>query len=947
MNSFNKILMALLLQAAFNVQAQARQIKDTLVASQDSLVNIGFGTQRVQFVTSALSTVKGSELQKTFNTNVGNTLYGRLPGLTVSQGDNEAGFNTPSIAARGRNTFGPGSKPLIIVDGFLGDYTQLIPEEIEEISLLKDAAATAVYGSRGANGVLLVTTKRGTAAPLQVTFSTQQGFAKATSLPKFLDAANYAALFNEALNNDGKTALYSDADIEAYKNGSDPYFRPNVNWYKEVLRDVAPVSNYNLSLRGGNSTARYFVLLSDVNSQGLFKRFGDQDEESANSTYNRFNFRVNVDVSLSKRMSATLLLGGTVEDKKSASSLYGYGTFNALSLLAPNAFPVRNPDGSFGGSSNYENPVANLLKTGFASSNGRTLQSSFRLNYDLSMLTPGLTVSAAISVNNYFNSGSNKTKGIERYSISKDPAGDTIYSKFGQTTSLSGSEPNLGQYRNNAVQVFLNYNRVFGRHDIAAMTMFNTDNSTLDKRSIYSIYGETNDANLSLPYKNNGGASRITYVYNSKYIAELSVAYMSSENYAKGKRLGYFPAASVGWIATNEKFLQHSKAITFLKLRASYGLVGNDDIGGTRFMYYQTYPDAAAYNFGANNNTVLSLAEGRLANKNVTWEKEKKANIGIEATLFNQLAISADVFNQNRYDILATANATLPTYLGYTDLPAVNQGKVNNKGFEAVVRYNNKSTKTIRFFAEANVFYAKNRIDFNAQPIQLNAGLINKGQSVGAAYGLVALGLFQTQVEIDASPKPVGLIIKPGDVKYQDIGGPLGVPDGIIDGNDVKVIANTALPELSFGLHTGLQYKGFDLDLMFQGVSNYDVYLSGNQYRPFQNFGQAGQIALERWTPQTAATAAFPRLSSSNNLNNYRFSSYWLRDGSFIKLRSAELGYALCGRFIRSAKIQLARLFVTGTNIFSIDHIKYGDAEAAGIGYPALRTITLGVRLQF
>jgi TonB-linked SusC/RagA family outer membrane protein len=948
MKSINKILASIVfLLALVQGRAVAQQVTDSIILQKDSFVNIGFAKQPFRYVTGAISTVKGNDLQKNFNTNLGNSLYGRLPGLTVSQGDNEAGFNTPSIAGRSINTYGPGNKPLIIVDGFLGDYTQLVPEEIEEISLLKDASATAVYGSRGANGVLLITTKRGTASPLKVNFSTQQGFAQATSLPTFLNANNYAILYNEALANDGKPALYSPADIEAYRTGSDPYFRPNVNWYKQVLRDVAPVANYNLSLSGGNGTAKYFVLLNDVSSQGLFKKFGDQDAESQNSIYNRFNFRANVDVNLTKRMSATLLLGGTVEDKKSASSLYAYGTFNALSLLPPNAFPVRNPDGTFGGSSNYENPVASLLKTGSATSNGRTLQSSFRLNYDLSMITSGLTASAAVSVNNYFNSGSNKSKSTERYAISKGLAGDTVYTRFGQTTSLSGSEPNLGQYRNNAIQAFLNYHHVFGKHDITAMTMFNTDNSTIDKRSIYSIYGETDDANLSLPYKNNGGASRVTYVNNSKYIAEFSVAYMSSENYAKGKRLGYFPAASVGWIASGEKFLRDSKTITFLKIRASYGLVGNDEIGGIRFMYNQTYPQVASYNFGQYNSTVFSLAEGRLANPNVTWEKEKKTNIGIEATIFKQVDISIDVFNQDRYDILATANATLPTYLGYTDLPSVNQGKVNNKGFEAVVKYSNKAQKKLHFFAEANVFYAKNRIDFNAQSVQLNTGLVNKGTSVGAAYGLVATGLFKNQAEIDASPKPVGVSVQPGDVKYQDIGGPLGVPDGIIDGNDVKVIGNTAIPELSFGVHAGLQYKSFDLDIVLQGISDYNVYLGGNQFRPFQNFGQAGEIALERWTPQTAATATFPRLSSDNSQNNYRFSSFWMKDGSFIKLRSAQIGYTLSGKLVNKIKIQQARLFLTGTNLFSIDHIKYGDPEAIGIGYPALRTITLGAKFQF
>jgi len=943
---YKKLLLAFLLVAGVSEISNAQQKVDSLIiVDRDRpTINIGYARQPTLFLTSAVSTVKGIDLQKTFNTNVGNTLYGRLPGLTVGQGNNEPGINDPSLSGRGRGTYGPGTGLLIIVDGFLGDYTQLVPEEIEEVSLLKDASATAIYGSRGANGVLLVTTKRGREAPLMVNFSTQQGFSQATGLPKFLDAYNYANLYNEALANEGKAPLYTATDLTQYQDGSNPFFRPNVNWYDEVLRSTAPVSNYNLSFRGGNKTAKYFVLLNNISSQGLFKNFGDQDEESKNSTYNRFNFRANIEVVLTKRMTATLLLGGTVEDKANPSSLNTGGVFNQLSLLAPNSFPVRNPNGSFGGSANQSNPVANLLKTGFAESNGRTLQSSLRFNYDLSMITKGLTASAALSVNNYFISGSNRVKQIERYSITKNANGDTSYTRFGQITSLVGSEPNLGQYRNTAIQAFLNYHRVFGKHDITAMAMFNSDNSTINKATVFP---GTDAANLSLPYKNNSVGSRLTYVNSNKYIAEFSASYMGSENYAKGNQYGFFPAGSLGWIASNESFLLDNKTITFLKVRGSYGLTGNDEIGGTRFIFDQRYPNGAPYYFGTNNAVNFSLSEGRLANPDVTWEKESKANIGIDATFFKQLDFSLDLFSNKRSDILANGNATIPLYLGYTALPILNQGKVDNKGFEAVLRYRSGEKSNLQFFAEATVFYARNKIIFNAQTIQLNAGLVNAGRRLGQPYGLNALGLFQTDAEATASPRPIGVIVKAGDVKYQDVGGPLGVPDGIIDGNDNQPIGNTGLPELTAGLHAGLQYKGFDLDLVLQGVSGRSVFLTSNQFRPFQNFGQAGEIALERWTPQTAATAQFPRLTTENNLNNYRFSSYYQRNGSFIKLRSAEIGYSLSGRAIKKINMLHTRFYITGTNLFSIDHIKYGDPEALGTGYPPLRTFTLGARIQF
>ncbi|MBC7889659.1 MAG: TonB-dependent receptor [Ferruginibacter sp.] len=942
---YQKLFFAYTLFAGLSEGLIAQKRPDTLVIGETLITNIGYAKQPTRYVTSAISTVKGSELQKTFNTNIANTLYGRIAGLTVNQGGNEPGANAPSLAGRGRNTFGPGDNMLVMIDGFPGDLNQLVPDEIEEISLLKDASATAIYGSRGANGVILVTTKRGKVAPMVINFSTQQGFSKASSLPEFLDSYNYATLFNEALANDGLAPKYTAADLAAYQDGSDPYFHPNVNWYDQVLRKTAPVSNYNLSFRGGNTTARYFVVLNAVSSQGLLKNFGDLDDESINSKYVRYNFRTNIDINITKRLSATLLLGGTVEDRANPATLSTGGTFDLLSKLPPNSFPVYNPNGTFSKNATYANPYANLLKTGYATSNGRTLQSSFRLNYDLGMITEGLSATAAVSLNNYFSSGSDRTKQIETFILSKGAAGDTIYTKRDQTTSLSQSDPNLGQYRNFALQAFLNYHRVFGKHDITALAMFNGDNTTVNKADIFS---GTNSANLSLPYKNNSGAARITYVNSGKYIGEFSMAYMGSENYAPGKRYGYFPAASVGWIISNETFLKNKKVLSFLKIRGSYGLVGNDEIGGQRFMFQQLYPFAASYYLGTGNIGTTSIAEGRIANPDVTWEKERKTNIGLEATFFNRLDITLDVFNQDRSDIIVTANRTTPVLLGYTDLPYSNQGKVNNKGFEAQLRFRAPEKKAFQYFIEANVFYAKNKRVFDAQTIQVNKSLVTEGTRLGQPFGLKALGLFQTDAEANASAKPIGTVVKAGDVKYEDIGGPLGVPDGIIDGSDNQAIGNTGLPELTVGLHSGFQYKGFDIDFVFQAISGRTVYLGSNQFRPFQGFGQAGVIALERWTTQTAATATFPRLSSSdNNLNNYRFSSFYQRDGGFIKLRSAELGYSLSQKIISKVKLKQARLFLTGTNLFSLDHIKYGDPEALGNGYPALRTITLGARIQF
>ncbi len=916
------------------VVAQSAAAVDTVVVPYNNAnqpVNIGYGQQPKWMVSSGLSTTTGAELGKSFTTNLANTFYGRIAGLTVQQNAQEPGADAPSVWSRGQNTYGNNSI-LVMVDGFESTLTQLVPDEIETISLLKDASSTAIYGSRGANGVLLVTTKRGKNAPLSVNFSTQQGFHTFSRLPQFLGSYDYARLYNEGLKNDGKAPLYTDADLQAYQSGSDPLYHPNVNWYDEVLKKQAGVSNYNLNFRGGTNTVRYFALLNYVNSNGLVLNAGKLDPESSDSKYSRFNFRSNVDVTLTEKLSATFTMGGTVEDKTNPTGLILSSVFSSLATVAPNAFPVRNPDGSFGGNAAFSNPVGNL-QTGSYASNGRTLQTTLKLTNQLDFITQGLSVSAAISFNTVFRSFSTRSKQYERFSIAKG-VGDTVkYTKFGQKTALVGNEDASDQWRNNVYQGFLNYDRTFGKNTISGMLMYNYDSYT-------DVDNQTTAVN-ALPHKHDGGGGRLTYANNNKYIAEVSFAYMGSENFAPGKRYGLFPAASLGWIVSNEGFLKNSKAITYLKLRASYGIVGNDLIGGTRFAFDQRYPYTAQYNFGTTNTSVFGLEEGTAANKNVTWEKEQKLNLGLELSLFKRFDINLDVFNQDRYDILAKPNSTVPQYVGVS-LPDLNVGKVSNKGFEAAIRYNSNPLSKFQFFAEASAWYAQNKIVFNSESVKLYDYQYTTGRQIGQPLGLEALGLFKDAAEIAASPKQTFAPVQPGDIKYKDQNG-----DGLIDQNDIAPIGNTGLPTVTFGLHSGFKYKGFDLDVLFQGATGNTVYFGGAFFHAFQNNGKVGPIALDRWTTETATTASYPRLSASNNLNNYRFSSFWQRDGSFVKIRSIELGYTLPTSLVEKVKLSNARIFINGTNLFSFDKMQgYVDPETRS-GYLAVRTVTGGIKFQF
>ena len=934
---YKTLMLFLLLCIGLNTDVAAQQAasSDTTITVSNQTSEqtaIGYGKQPTWMVSSAISTVKGSDLQKSFTSNLTNTLYGRLAGLTVGQGSGEPGNDAVTGDARGFGTY-VNNNTLVMIDGFENSISQLVPDEIETISLLKDASAVAIYGSRGANGVLLVTTKRGKNAPLSINFSTQQGFQQAHRLPQFLDSYDYARLYNEGLKNEGKAALYTDTDLDAYKTGSDPLYHPNVNWYDEVLKKNAAISNYNLNFRGGSSNVRYFALLNYVSNNGLLINAGDRDPESANSKYGRFNFRSNVDIDISERLSASLTLGGTVEDKSNPAGLTTSGLFGTLATIAPNAFPVRNPDGSFGGNAAFSNPLGNVMQTGSYRSNGRTLQSTLKLTNQLDFITPGLSVSGAVSFNNFFRSYSTKSKQYERFSIAKG-GGDTIrYTKFGQKTSLVGNEDNSDQWRNVVFQGFLNYDRTFGKNTLSGLLMYNYDSYTAINNTTASV-----DA---LPFQHVGLGGRLTYSNNQKYIAEFSFGYMGSENFAVDKRYGFFPAASLGWIVSNEGFLKNSNVLTYLKLRASYGLVGNDQIGGTRFAFDQRYPYTAAYYLGTANTQVFGLAEGTAANTNITWEKDKKMNFGLEATLLKRFDLSLDVFNHDRYDILAKPNATVPQYVGVT-LPDLNQGKVNNKGFEASIRYNSNPLSKLQFFAGANAWYAKNKIVFNSESIKLYDYQYTTGQAIGQPFGLEALGLFKDAADIAASAKQTFTPVQPGDIKYKDQNG-----DGLIDQNDTKPIGNTSLPTVTYSFHGGLKYKGFDLDFLFQGITGNTVYFGGAFFHAFQNNGKIAPIALDRWTPETATTASYPRLSASNNLNNYRFSSFWQRDGSFLKLRNVELGYTIPQNLVEKIKFANVRIFVNGTNLLSLDKMEgYIDPETRS-GYPALRTVSGGIRCQF
>lgn len=901
----------------------------TAQTPSDSINQVGFGTQPSWMTTGAVSSISGSQLEKSFTTNIANTLFGQLPGLTVQQNGGEPGWDTPSINIRGLGTFYGSNEPFIVIDGFQSTYAflqQMSPQEIESITLLKDAAATAIYGSKGANGVLLVTTKRGQEGKLKINFSIQAGFQQAARLPEFLGSYDYANLYNEALANDGLDPLYSAADIEAYRTGNDPLFHPDVDWYDAVLRKAAPIQNYNFSASGSSKTFRYYVLFNVINSKGLFRKAEEMSDYTKNSNYTRYNFRTNIDVNLSKRLTATVLLGGSVEDKANPGTNEDGGSiFDLMSSVAPNAFPVYVSPGMYGGSSIYENPLGNIMQKGYISSNGRSVQADLKLTEQLDFITKGLSITGAIGFNTYFKSYSNKTRSYARYSIDRDNAGEIVYTKFGDNTSLSGDESSSNQWRNYSLQATLNYNRTFGKHGVDALFM-----------GSYNDYVLTGN---DLSRKNIGMGGRFTYDYGKRYIAEFTFGYNGTENFPRGNRFGFFPAGSLGWVISNESFLKDNDIVNYLKVKGSYGMIGNDNIGGSRFMFDQYY-NWGAYWFGTSNNQTDAAFEGTKANPLLTWEKEKKLNLGFEATLLNSIDLSFEYFNNHRYDILTIPYRTIPSFAGFSR-PTMNLGKVDNQGLEAMARYTSNQKKEFTYYVEATAWLAKNKIKYNDEALQVNEYLYGTGHPINQPFMLEAIGFFKDEQDILDSPTQTFTDVQPGDIKYKDQNN-----DGIIDNNDYYPIGKTSMPELTLGLRAGFKFKGFDLSFLFQGAVNRSVYLSGKYFHAFQNDGKISSIALGRWTPETAETATYPRLSSNNNLNNYQYSSFWQRNGDFFKLRNIEIGYTIPKSLAHKIKLESARIFLNGTNLFSIDHMDgFTDPEVL-TGYPATRTISMGVSVQ-
>jgi TonB-linked SusC/RagA family outer membrane protein len=903
------------------------------VQPQNRLLDVAYGRQTSESVTSAISTVYGAEMRKTFTPTLSNTLYGRLSGLTVMSGSGEPGYDAPSMLVRGMGTFN-GSGMLIIVDGFEASFDNLSVEEIESVSVLKDAAAVALYGIRGANGVLLVTTKRGHDGKTKIALTARTGFQKPTRLPQFVDSYGYASLYNEALANDGLPARYSQADLDAYQNGSDPYLYPNVNWYNEVLRESAPISDVNLTFTGGGETTRYFILLGYMQNQGLYDNTDPDRKENSNADFRRINFRSNIDVAISTKVSASLDFGGRLEDR-SYPNFSGPALWENMALYPANAFPVRNPDGSWGGSSRRpDNPVASVLGRGYNSSHDRNIMTNLRLSEDLGDLIPGLRFSQAIGINNYHRGNYNRTRSLAFYELAAgEPNSENPYTYYqrGLDTGFAVDESGNDQWNRVNIQAALDYRKQVGDHGISGMLMYHQD--------VLNVSGN------NVPYANQSLMGRFSYNFQSRFYTELAMAYSGSERFPEGSRFGFFPTLSAAWVMSKEEFLSGSSSVDFLKARASVGLSGNDRFGGSRFAYMQDYYYSGDYRLGLDNVSNSVITYGQLGNPNITWEKDLKFNIGLEAKLYKKLDLVADLFFNKRSDIPVNMANVLPGYIGA--LPSYrNIGRVNNRGFELDLRYTDQVGQ-FQYFVGAGGFYAKNKIAEMGEMTRPEDYMNRTGHPIGQPFGWEANGFYGlADFENDGSlkagvPASAFTAVKPGDIKYIDQNG-----DGIIDQNDEVAIGKTWQPEFTYTFSLGGKFKGFDLELFFYGLTGRSVAMSGTYFWGLQNDSNLGVNALNRWTPENQENATYPRLTTLPNENNYRPSSFWMNSGNVLRLRNIELGYTVPASWTRKVKVENVRLFANGVNLFTWDKMEMVDPESYG-GYPPLKSVNMGISVQF
>ena len=914
----------------------ALQITDTDEAMSGKFgktIHLGYNIERLnKLSTASTDVVLSDDLEKSSVINPGESLFGELTGLSVLQRGGLPWARSPSMFIRGRATFNS-SDILVLVDGFERDIEALSLLEIESVTLLKDGAALATYGQRGANGVILVTTKRGEYDSFNVDVSFDRGFNRAFRIPQFLNGYDYAMAVNEAALLDGTQAIYSDWELDRYRQGDMPLFYPNVNWWDETLLDFGSSANFNSSFYGGGRSSKYFVSLNYQEEGGLLDNTDLDERYNSELHYSRFNFRTNLDVNLTTSTLLQVNLAGVIDDRRWPGAHVNDRIMDALYSIPSGVFPVRTYNDVWGGSEFYgNNPVALVSSTGHRLSHRRELNANGRLHQDLSAWIPGLSAEVAAAYDNLAIYNEGKTRGFlyERNTLVLDPQSnaitDTITSQYGSETDLSAYDNFGGQRRHATGWGRLNYKTSWGLSSLNTALLY-----TQDKR--------VNDGQYNT-FLRQTLAATATYMYHEKYIVDAAISYSGSSVFPEGNRFGVFPAISAAWIISQEDFLSSNNNIDFLKLRASWGMSGNDIMSPN--LYDQPFTPGGTYYFTINNSSFGGFREGRLASQNLMHETAKKMGIGIDAHLFERLDLSVDLFLENRSNILSNTDGSIPGLIGVSR-PFESIGEVENKGIETSLLWRDQ-VRDFKYHIGGSFAFARNKIIEMSEEFRPYDYLSRTGNPVGQQFGLEAIGFFSDEDDIANSPAQLFSIVRPGDIKYRDQN-----DDGIIDELDMVPIGYAGgYPEIYFSMKLGFEYKGFGVDALFQGIANQTLYLNTKSvFWPLRGQTSISTFSDNRWTPQNAESATLPRLSLLENSNNYQRNDIWLTKGDYLKLRRLDVYYNLPAGFASRVSLQSARVFLRGMNLFSIDSIEVVDPESTGVTYPTLSSFHVGINVGF
>ena len=900
-------------------------------AQDTKMVNRGFNLS----VPSEESTVAVSTIymdaSKTSDINPANSLYGRLPGLISLQGSTVAWDNDPTMYVRGLATMGTGT-PLVLIDGFERPLSSLSQDEIESVTVLKDAASQALYGVRGANGVILVTTKRGILEGMKVHASYQFGINTPFRLPDMADGYTYALAMNEALRMDGLSALYSNSDLEAFRTGSNPELFPNVNWKDEVLRNKGTTHQFNASFTGGGKNVSYFAAINYIGDNGFMNENYFSPDYSSQMSWDKLSARANLDINATKLTLVKLNLLGELSQHNRPATEYST-LFPMIYDVPAAAFPVKTSTGVWGGDNVRKNPVAESVAKGFSVGNDRALYADLRIIQDLSVLTSGLSAELAIAYDNRASYWDNKTKNYLYESLQpfRDNGGtiiDITRTRYGQETDLSFSSSLGYQNRVTTFEAKVNYEKNWqDMHQLNAAVIYHQEENSLK--------------GINNTYRRQSYIGNASYAYKSKYLADLVLTYSGASVLGSSDKYAFFPAISAGWVISSEDFMKEVTAIDYLKARASWGITGSD-----RFAYdYDKYyfkTGISSYFFGDNNNSVSGNGEFRLPNLKLKPETAYKFNFGIDMEVFKRLSLSADVFYEKRTNILVNSSAIYSSVLGVST-PILNDGEVKNYGFEAGLSWRDR-IGDFTYMLAGNFTFARNEIVNMDEGYKPYDYLKNTGNRIGQYYGLEVIGFFQDEADIAGSPVQSFSNVVPGDVKYKDQNG-----DKVIDDYDKVAIGySTVLPEIMYGFSIGLGYKNVSLKADFQGVANYTLVRNmSSMYRPLVGNKNVSQHYLEnRWTPENT-NARYPRLTTKQNDNNFRESSIWAENGNFLKLRNVELAYTLPKSWVNKIRLSNINLFARGMNLFSFDHVKDMDPEQMYATYPSFRSYNIGLTLDF